>query len=140
MSSPPSPEWQCVGLIVGFIALALALLRCPPQCRRSSVARSCGSRSTRSSGGSTSLFAAWIQNTPVTNRLLRLFGVRRQPADDMTEFFRIREEGTGRIVVDLVQATLLPMGSGGPPPAQRIAIAASFLPASLLIVASSGAS
>lgn len=135
LTSPPAAPWQWAGLIISVVALVIGVVALPSAMQAAFGAPKLRLSLDSKDIGGHRVLRCVIHNVPVRNRALRLLRVHRSAAEDVTAHFRIREDGTGRVVNDLVQAMLIPMGMGGPPPSQRIRLAASFLPATLPIVA-----
>ena len=72
-----------------------------------------------------------IHNMPITNKLLRKLGVRRDLAQDVTAAFEIQERGTGRVICPLTPALIKTQEGVG---AWRVSLPASIFPATFAIV------
>jgi len=95
---PPSPLWQWVGLIVGFIALFGVLMSLPTILQMIwgrpkvtidvNVKEMDGAR----------VLECRIFNYPIVRGILKLLCVRRMAAEDIVASFSIEECGSGRVV------------------------------------------
>jgi hypothetical protein len=92
-------------LAVSIMALVIAVVALPPTfqmyCGRPSVRIAFTERDK----GTGKQFRCEISNAPIRTNLLRLIGVRREPAVIFADF-RIREVGTERVIVDTTRALL----------------------------------
>ena len=72
-----------------------------------------------------------IRNQPIRNRVARLLGVRREPAQDVVARVTIKEAGSHRIVVP---ATIATIATHGDIEAKRVTVPASLIASTFDIV------